>query len=90
MGEISTKVYNHTKFTQEEIQNFPLLFTVKNKWRQRNVSIYKHPTDEKSVILVGFNFDGSKMVVVEEDKECWRAFINQLDKQTHFVTNWLV
>jgi len=61
-------VYNRSGFTQEEIDKLNFLGVTISKWRQRNIKLYQHPTDETKVISVGEAIDNSMIVIALEDK----------------------
>jgi hypothetical protein len=77
MGKLSK---NSTPFTLAEIENWPLLLTVKNNWRQRLVTVYSHPTDANSVVTVGKPFDGSGPIICIERREEWSSCFARSEK----------
>lgn len=79
--------HNHTPFTIAEITAMPLMFTVQNNWRQRNVTVYEHPSDAGKVVSVGISFDQRMVVIAEETREEWARQIEELPWQQHFVLN---
>ena len=68
---------NRTQFHVAQFRGFPLLVTIKNNWRQRNVEVRQHPHDEGKVVTRGIAFDGSLDLIVEEDKADYRREIQQ-------------
>ena len=79
------KVWNDTGIPLEEIENLPVLFTVKNMWRQRDVVVHKHPFENGKLITVGYWFDGSNVNAVVEDEEDYARELEELSWRTHFV-----
>lgn len=63
--------HNHTPFTVAQILALPTMFTVKSYWRQRNVTVYEHPSDADKVVSVGISFDQRTVVIAEETREEW-------------------
>lgn len=53
-----------------------LLGTFRNNWRERNVSLYEHPTDPESIVSVGVGFHDGKETVCEELRI---AYMSQLE-----------
>ena len=65
------EIYNHTNLSIHEIELLPIIGIVKNLWRQRDITIYKHPTDEKMVISDGITFDKRMRVICEDPRVDW-------------------
>jgi len=78
-GETMT-IHNNTQFTLEQIQQFPVLGTTVNKWRERNITLHQHPHDENMVVSVGVTFDRNMTVISEETKQDW---VTALDYAAH-------
>lgn len=70
------KIHNNTSFLPAQLSRLPLLVTVKNNWRQRNVEIRQHPHNEDMVVSDGVTFDGSMRVICEETKSAWSRELN--------------
>jgi len=82
-----TTIHNSTLYTPEQIAAQPVLFTVKNNWRQRNITVHEHPALPESVISVGVNFDGKMTVIADETREQWARQIAEVPWRQHFETN---
>lgn len=74
------KTYNNTTFTEEQIGGFLVLGHSVSKWRQRNNTLYQHPTDAERIISVGVTFDGSMKVICDDDRNAWGR---ELDYAAH-------
>lgn len=48
------------------------LGTYRNAWRERDVTLYAHPTDETKVISVGVGIHDKQEIVCEEDRSSYR------------------
>jgi hypothetical protein len=68
--------HNHTPWPYEDIQKFPYLGAMINNWRERNVALFAHPTDETLLVSVGITFDTTMCVVAVEPR---KAFAVALD-----------
>lgn len=80
--------FNNTGMTLAAIEVLPVIFTVRNNWRKRNVTVYKHPTDTRKVISVGRLFDGGGPFVNLDDADNWKSELARAATgQTHFVFN---
>ena len=65
------EIHNRTPFTADEIREFTVLKYVRNEWRQRNITLYQHPTEEDKIVSAGLSFDQTQVVVCVETKEEW-------------------
>lgn len=65
------KTQNNTSFPVQEIEKFPVLGKTVNKWRQRNITLYAHPSNPDRLISVGITFDGTRTIICDEEKKQW-------------------
>jgi len=79
------KVHNNTGLPLETIEALTVLFTVTNKWRERNIRVYKHPTLPGKLISVGVSFDLRTTTVCEETEDQWQYELDELPWRQHFV-----
>lgn len=79
------KVFNNTGIPLEEIEKLPVLFTVKNLWRQRDVVAHRHPFEQGKLITVGYWFDGSTVNAVVEQESDYQREMDELPWRQHFV-----
>jgi hypothetical protein len=70
------ETFNRTPFTMEQIQTFPIVATTVSKWRERNICLHQHPTEEDSVVSVGTKFDGLMIVAAVEKKTDWTTALD--------------
>lgn len=49
-----------------------------NKWRQRMVAVYEHPTDTTKLVTVGRPFDGSAPIECVENRTDWTATLAKM------------
>ena len=62
----ASTIHNNTPFTVAAIEALPILGMTVNKWRGRNVMLYKHPAKPDYVVSVGVTFDNRMTVICEE------------------------
>lgn len=79
------KVHNKTGLPLETIEALPVLFTVKNNWRQRDVVVHRHPHKPGKLLTVGYWFDGSTVNACEEDDKDYARELEELPWKKHFV-----
>jgi hypothetical protein len=75
----TTTVHNNTPFSLDEIAKFAVLGETVNKWRQRNITLYQHPTETDMVVSVGTIFgqlDYSMTVIAVEPKDAWATALD--------------
>jgi hypothetical protein len=71
------------KFTEAEVQQFPLLHSFRNEWRQRHVAIHEHPTDPTKVVTMGYSLAASggittiPPVICVEDKAAYKQILDR-------------
>ena len=53
-----------------------------NKWRQRTVAVFEHPTDPDLIVSVGRPFDGSDPIECEEKRKDWSATLRRIADYT--------
>jgi hypothetical protein len=64
------QVHNKTPFNPANIKaSWRLVGRMRNEWRQRDVELYRAPTD--ILVSIGVAFDKSEMVIAEEQWEDW-------------------
>lgn len=79
---------NRTAFAPEAIKAMPVLFTVRNNWRNRNVSVYQHPEQQDRVLTIGESFDGLLTVIADETKADYAHEFNLFAiGKTRFIYN---
>ena len=73
------KGVNNTTFAIAQISSFEPIFTVHNEWRQREVTVYKHPTDENKVVSVGIPFGCgiNSAIICEENVSEWKGHLDE-------------
>lgn len=82
------EVFNRTGFTLESVRALPLLGRAVSKWRQRNIELYQHPTDENLVVSVGTTFDGKMMVVADDEtKDSWATALEYAGRGKVYVSD---
>lgn len=81
------KTYNRTSFKDNEIAAQPILAIVKDNWRQRAISLHRHPADPSLVVSVGVSFDGETVVIVEEPHNDWAVALEYGRRSEIYVTN---
>lgn len=69
----------------EEIEKLPVLFTVKNNWRQRNVVCHRHPHRTGGIISVGYSFDETTVTVGYETEKDWARELEELPWRQSFT-----
>jgi hypothetical protein len=79
------KVFNNTGLPLETIEALPVLFTVKNFWRERDIRVYRHPHKPGKLISVGVSFDQLTTTVCEETEDQWQHELDELQWRQHFV-----
>ena len=77
------KTFNTTPWTEEEIEGFPQILTIKNNWRQRTIHLHEHPIEPNYVISHGVWFDGSTQNYCVEAR---KDFARELSQGLKFVT----
>ena len=75
---------NNTGFELATIETWPLLFTVRNNYRERTVTVYNHPTDTELLITVGKPFDGGGPAICWERKSDWRSSLARAEAGQRF------
>lgn len=80
------KVENNTTFKVEEIAGFKLLGMTKNNWRQRNIALYQHPTEEDKVVSHGATFDNRMIVICVDKKEEWAVALDYAARGKVYVS----
>lgn len=74
------KVYNNTKYSNDEILSFPVIGYTASKWRQRNICLREHPEDPTRLISDGITFDESMRVIADESKEEWAIALEYIEQ----------
>tara|TARA_R100001244_G_C5094592_1_gene117249 strand:- start:132 stop:395 length:264 start_codon:yes stop_codon:yes gene_type:complete len=72
------EIFNRTDLpldTLAEVGNWQstnkLLKVVKSEWRQREIKLYEHPTDQDKIISMGEKWDQTELIIVEETRQDW-------------------
>jgi hypothetical protein len=73
---------NSENITLETVKGKPVIGRLKNNWRQRDVTVYDHPTNPNMVVSVGVPFGSSEKdaVVCVEEREAFARVINLYPK----------
>jgi hypothetical protein len=66
---MTTQTYNRTDFPREVLATLPVLGETVSSWRRRRITLYAHPTDADRLISIGHTFDGSMVVIADDDRE---------------------
>lgn len=69
-----------------QIGTFPLLGETVNKWRQRNILLYAHPSEAQSLVSVGTTFDGALTVAAVEPRESWIVALDYASRGKVYVS----
>lgn len=72
------RIYNNTPFTVEEIEKMSFIGTTVSLWRQRNVKLYAHPTDETLVVSSGLTFAKDMHVYAVEKRQMWATALEYI------------
>lgn len=70
---------NNTGYTPEQIDEMPVLLTLRNNWRQRTVVVHPHPIKPESLITVGVPFQGGEAVICEESRRDWSSNLERAE-----------
>lgn len=82
------KVINNTNFELTVIQkDFVKIATIENRWRERNVTIYKHPHDDFLVLTVGISFNNEITYVCEEPVDNYTNVISYCKGGRTYIFN---
>jgi hypothetical protein len=82
-----TEICNRTPFALEDIAKMPLLGKTVNKWRQRNVNLHQHPHKPDFVVSVGESFDGTLIVVADDEtKAGWATALDYAEHGKVYVS----
>lgn len=79
------KTFNDTGLPFEMCEQLPVLFTIKNLWRKRDVVVHRHPTLQGKLITCGYWFDGSTRNACVEDEQDYAREMDELPWRKHFV-----
>jgi hypothetical protein len=71
---------NSEGITAKDVEGKPVIGLLDNKWRQRRVTVYDHPTNPDMVISVGQPYDNSEAIVCVEPREEYTRVINLYPK----------
>ncbi len=72
------QVINNTKFSLDVIKELSYIGMTVNKWRGRNIKLYKHPTDEDRLVSGGCTFDGSKIIICDEERKDYATALDYI------------
>lgn len=62
-------------FSLAQVENLPRLWEFINKWRQRRVVVYWHPSKADRVLTIGWPYDNSRAIICDEPIECYHKMI---------------
>ena len=79
-------VYNRTSLTAEQIDSLPVIGETVSNWRQRNIVLRQHPTDENRLISVGTTFDKSMVVIADESRKDWQTALDYIGMGQIYVS----
>lgn len=82
---MNMETINRTPFTLDEVKALRLIGRMVNKWRQRNVYLYQHPTERDGIVSIGVAFDGSQQVICVESKGDYTNALDYIDQGRVYI-----
>lgn len=74
------RVINNTSYPIEDIKKMEPIGKCRNNWRQRNITLYQHPTLPDRILSIGIHFNEEQTIVCDELKQDHRNTLEAFPK----------